>query len=300
MRGLSHLPVMPGKEAEVLNREIFPALRELQAVFASLNTLTTQSLARLDEIEDSIGDFSGLATSGPTDVGAGDLRVLGTSLRAAKEDHGHAVRTAAPTVGIGIGNSEGVSPALAKADHGHVLRETSGPTDLPMGDIFAGEMWRRFGGAIVGRILQASNSNGTATSSVVTPADVSSSLNFALKDTSPTVYYAIWVLFYTSAAATTGLMLSVNFTGTTSGNDRYGVLMATGAGTTFSAYSTTFDTLLGTATVGPGSTGRMALVFARVAVAAGGAGTLALRYASGVASSAVSITAQSFGIVLQQ
>jgi len=194
----------------------------------------------------------------------------------------------APDAGAGL---------LASAyNHVHPLQETSGPSNLSLGDILNGEMWRRVSGNVIaGRALKAQSSNGTATSTVVTLADVTANLTFALEG--GRTYLALWMLSIASAAATTGVMLSVNFTGTP-GGVRYGVMMATGANTTFSQTSTVFDTLLGMPAVGPGSTPRAAFVFCRVGAST--AGDLALRFASGVAGSSVTVGGESCGIAIQQ
>jgi hypothetical protein len=200
---------------------------------------------------------------------------------------------------VGGAPSAGAGFLASAFDHIHALTETSGPSNLALGDIFDDDMVRRVNALLVGRMLRANNTNGTAATSLTTPTDISSSLNFAIPPSaSPAVFYALWVLFYLTAAAGTGLMLSCNITGASSANDRFGVLMATGAATMHSAYATIFDALLGNPTVGPGSTGRVALMFLRTSGA--GVGTISPRFASGVAGSSVSIAAQSFGILLQQ
>lgn len=57
---------------------------------------------------------------------------------------------AAPTKGIGGGNTEGSADAGARADHDHTIRETSGPTDLTVGDIEDTQMLVRSGAVITG------------------------------------------------------------------------------------------------------------------------------------------------------
>jgi hypothetical protein len=242
--------------------------------------------------------FNGLlATEGPSGIDAGDPQILGISPRAAREDHGHDVHTGAPSRGIGGGNSEGTSIALARADHNHLLRETSGPTDLLMGGILADEILRRVSGSLVGRQLDTCNTTGTASTTSGTLVDVAGSLNFTLGHAAEG-YIGIWMLGYITQTATNGLLLSINFSGT-AGTQRHGVIIATGATTMFSAWeSANFDVPLGNPTVGPGGTARVALLFCRVAP--NSTGTLALRYASGVAGQSVTIANRSFGLLLQQ
>lgn len=75
---------------------------------------------------------------------------IGTSTEPARADHKHDVTTAAPTTGIGGGNTEGVSASLARADHDHTLRTTTGPTDLTIGAVGDGQVLSRSGSTIVG------------------------------------------------------------------------------------------------------------------------------------------------------
>lgn len=75
----------------------------------------------------------------------------GTSSTPARDDHKHDITTAAPTVGIGASNAEGVATSLARSDHNHTLRETSGPTNLTVGSILAGQRLTRSGSSIVGQ-----------------------------------------------------------------------------------------------------------------------------------------------------
>jgi len=189
---------------------------------------------------------------------------------------------------------------LASAfDHRHPLTETSGPTDLSLGDIIANETIRRVGGNLVGRTLLGNSSGGNSTTTATTPSDVNAGLNFAINNTG--THYALWVLGYNTLGVGVGLMLGVNYSGTLSGNFRASVFMASAAAAMYNASTETLDALLGQATVGPGGgagADRVALVFARLPVT--GPGTLALRYASGVAASQVMVTRSSFGILLQQ
>lgn len=246
---------------------------------------------------DVFGDFAGLATGAPSAIMPDDPAIIGVSTLAARADHQHAIVAAAPPIGIGASNSEGAASSFARSDHNHTIRETSGPQDLTVGSILNGESVRRISGAVLaGRLIRTDRNNGTATSTVVTPADVSAGLTVASL-TAGEAYGVIWVLHYNTAATTTGLMLSVNYTGTAA-NVRFGVLMASAATTMFSASATALDTLLGQAGVGPGGTNRIALVFCRMTATT--AGDLALRFASGVAASAVNISTSSFYFAIQE
>jgi hypothetical protein len=203
-------------------------------------------------------------------------------------------------VKVGGAANAGVGRLASAFDHIHPLIETAGPTNLNMGAILDDTMVKRLGANFIGRMLRANSTAGTNSTSSTALSDVSSSLNFAIPANVPgaAVFYGLWVLFYNTAAATTGIILSANVSGASAGNDRVGVFLATGPTAMYSQYASVLDTPLGSPTVGPGSTGRMALVFCRTSGA--GVGTIALRYASGVAGSAVSIGGESYGILLQQ
>jgi hypothetical protein len=198
---------------------------------------------------------------------------------------------------IGGAANAGAGRLASAFDHIHPLIETAGPTNLTPGAILDGEGFRRVGSSIVGRLLRAnSNTGGNISTSLATPSDVSPSLTFPLQ--AGLAYVALWLLNYETANATTGIMLSVNFTGTATSNRRMGALIATGATTMFSNTAATLDTLLGNPTVGPGSNNRAALIWCRVGTST--AGDLALRFASGVAGQAATIGSESFGLVFQQ
>jgi len=199
-------------------------------------------------------------------------------------------------VKVGGAANAGAGWLASAFDHSHPLIETAGPTNLTPGAILDGDTIRRVGAGMVGRLLRASSSLGGSANSLVTPIDTSGNLTFSLP--LGNAYIALWLISYTTAAATTGIMLSVNFTGTSSGNQRFGVLTATGANTMFSQTSTVFDTLLGMPAVGPGSTPRVALIYCRLGVDA--VGNLALRHASGVGASSATVGSESCGIVIQQ
>jgi hypothetical protein len=201
---------------------------------------------------------------------------------------------------VGGAAAAGIGLLASAFDHAHPLIETSGPTNLNMGAILDDTMVKRVGANFIGRMLRANSTAGTNSTSSTALSDASSSLSFAVPANIPgsAVFYALWVLFYNTAATTTGIILSANVSGASAGNDRVGVFLATGPTAMYSQYASVLDTPLGSPTVGPGSTGRMALVFCRTSGA--GVGTIALRWASGVAASNVSIGGESFGILIQQ
>lgn len=64
-----------------------------------------------------------------------------------------ALATAAPSTGIGGGNSVGTGVAFSRNDHNHALRTTTGPTDLTIGAIADGEYVRRSGTTLIGAAL---------------------------------------------------------------------------------------------------------------------------------------------------
>lgn len=245
---------------------------------------------------DVFGDFSGLANSGPTTIQPDAATLLGTSTMAAREDHQHAIVAAAPPVGIGAGNTEGVATSFARSDHNHTWRESGGPTNLSAGAVAAGEIFWRSGSTIIGRLLRVDRSAATNSTSSTSMSDVTPDLTVAGL-TAGASYVVMWVVFYQTAAAGTGLLLSVNYTGTAN-NVRFGNITATGATTMQSAVATAFDTPVGNTTVGPGANNRVALLFCRMGATT--AGDLALRYASGVAASSVTIAQNSYYVALQQ
>jgi hypothetical protein len=104
--------------------------------------------------------------------------VIGTSGEPARADHKHDVSTAAPSLGIGVGNTEGTASSLARSDHGHALRETGGPTDLTMGAIADGQIVFRSGSVLMGiglQDIQGMRLTGVSGTPVMT--DNNSSLN---------------------------------------------------------------------------------------------------------------------------
>jgi len=302
-RGLSQLPVVPGKEAEVLNREVNPMIRELRTSLAATGALVDEAAVRLSVLEAEIdalqlamGDFTGLGSAAPSSIQAGSSAEVGTSTKGAHEDHVHSILTG-PATSIGGANTEGSGPALARANHSHLLQESSGPTNLPIGAVLDGELMARIGSSLAGRQLETANNLGTVSTTSGTLVDATAALNFAIKH-GGAGYLGVWVLGYTTQGVGNGLLLSLNFTGT-AGTQRYGVMIGTGATAMYSAWeSTNFDVPLGNPTVGPGGTARLALLFCRVAPST--PGDVVLRFASGVAGQSVTIANRSFAWLLQQ
>jgi hypothetical protein len=88
-----------------------------------------------------------------------DSAAEGSSSNLAREDHQHAIGAAAPSVGIGAGNTEGSSTSFARADHDHTIRE-SGGQDLTLGAIAAGNLVERVGTALSGTASISSSQHG--------------------------------------------------------------------------------------------------------------------------------------------
>jgi hypothetical protein len=89
------------------------------------------------------------APAAPVDVTKA-VASAGAATTAARADHKHDVTTAAPSQGIGGGNTEGGATTLARSDHDHTIRETGGPTNLTVGIIADGQTVQRSGTALVG------------------------------------------------------------------------------------------------------------------------------------------------------
>ena len=99
-------------------------------------------------------DGSGnIVTAGTLNVGnvtGGTYNGVTVAAHAARHSPGgpDALGTAAPTVGIGAGNTEGIATTFARSDHDHALRTDS--TDLTIGSIAIGQYLKRVGSQIVG------------------------------------------------------------------------------------------------------------------------------------------------------
>jgi hypothetical protein len=204
------------------------------------------------------------------------------------------IGTAAPSQGIGGGNLLGSSLLLSRSDHNHTIRETAGPTDLTVGSWLDGEISRRVGSVLVGRQFEVKILTTSPATTNVAAANVSTDMAFTLK--ANTSYMVVFPLFASSAATTTGVMLGLNFSGTTSAL-RYGFLSATNNTTMQSAETQTNDTLLGQTGVGPGGTSRLQLLVGVYQTTS--AGTLSLRFATGIAASTVTIGARSMAFLVQ-
>lgn len=119
--------------------------------------------------------------------------------------------SAAPTIGIGAGNDAGVASTYALSDHNHTIRETSGPQDLTMGAVRVGDVMSRVGNVFVGKTVLSNQVTADVNSTVVALADVPG-LSIAI----PKAGYYIFLVIgtYNTAAATTGLRIAYNYTGT--------------------------------------------------------------------------------------
>lgn len=93
----------------------------------------------------------------PGTIQPDDSAAEGSAATFARSDHRHAIVAAAPSQGVGGGNTEGSSTSFARADHDHKLRETGGPTDLDIGAIAGGQVLTRNGTQIIGTDLFTSS-----------------------------------------------------------------------------------------------------------------------------------------------
>ena len=201
-------------------------------------------------------------------------------------------------VQVGGSANAGLGFLASAFDHAHPLIETSGPSNLNMGGILAGEAVRRVAGDLVGRQLQVARltTGGGVTTSSTTFSDVSSQLNFDLK--ASTDYLVFWVVYYETAAVATPIRLSTNYTGTVTSGTRFGLFGATSGAGVMSGAAFANDTTLWNGSAGPGPTEIvMALVsgFFRTI----NAGNLALRYRTGATSSSVTVHNGTHGFLIQ-
>lgn len=95
-------------------------------------------------------DISDATLIDTTDPRLSDARTPTSHASSHLPSGGDALTTAAPTTGIGAGNSEGSAESFARSDHGHKLRTTTGPTDLTIGAIAEGEYLLRSGTTLIG------------------------------------------------------------------------------------------------------------------------------------------------------
>ena len=184
-----------------------------------------------------------------------------------------------------------VNPIIAKK-----LLELSGPTKLDVGDVLTNEVMRRVAGTLVGRQFDMLRLSSSSISTITASADVSADLTTPLK--AATNYMVLWMIQYATAATTTGLRVALNYSGGTLNSILYGIFGATAAAAMQSAVTGTNDGLLGAAGVGPGSTTVVELLYGIVRTTT--AGTLAARFASGVAASSVTIGPNTHMLVIQQ
>jgi len=108
---------------------------------ASAGAATT--FARADHKHD-------ISTASVSTIQPDDAAAEGTATSLARSDHKHAIVAAAPTQGIGGGNTEGVGTSFSRADHDHKVRETGGPTDLTVGAVADGQVVTRSGTTLIG------------------------------------------------------------------------------------------------------------------------------------------------------
>lgn len=107
------------------------------------------SAADFTKLAGVAANAAALTSTAPVDVTKAAAAV-GVGTTAAKHDHKHDISTAAPTQGIGGGNSEGNATSLARSNHDHAIRETGGPTNMTVGAIADGQAVARSGTALVG------------------------------------------------------------------------------------------------------------------------------------------------------
>jgi hypothetical protein len=101
----------------------------------------------------TVNSSGNIVTTGTLNVGnvtGGTYNGVTVAAHAARHAPGgpDALGTAAPTTGIGAGNSEGIASTFARSDHNHALRTDS--TDLTIGTVSDGQYLRRVGTTIVG------------------------------------------------------------------------------------------------------------------------------------------------------
>jgi len=199
-------------------------------------------------------------------------------------------------VKVGGAANAGVGWLASAFDHSHPLIETAGPTNLSMGSILDNEAVRRVAANLVGRQIQVARLTvGPAVNSTTAMADVGSQLNFDLKANEQ--YLVCWVVYYQTAATSTPIRLAMSYSGTLNSGTRTGLLGAQSPTAFISGVGTVDDVGLGAASAGPGSTDVVALVGGMVRTLL--AGTLALRFRSGAASSSVTVQNGTHGLLVQ-
>jgi hypothetical protein len=188
----------------------------------------------------------------------------------------------------------GVGRLASAFDHVHGLVETAGPTNLTPGSWLDGEMARRVGSLIAGRLMTFPRLTAGVSSTLATAGDVSPQLTVALK--TGTTYFFAWFVVFRTANATTGLRLAINYSGTAS-YMRCVLLGATGAAGFQASETSTLDGLIGVSAVGPGATDLGCILSGTIITTS--AGTMALRFASGVAGSSVSVQSGTTGMIVE-
>ncbi len=168
----------------------------------------------------------------------------------------------------------------------------TGPTGAATpGTAAAGEMLRNVGGVVVGRAEFLTRKTALSQASTIqTLADVAD-FTYALK--ASTTYLFRFSLVYQTALATTGLKLSIAYSGTSSAV-RYTMAGGTSPTAYFCATSTTLLTILGSGT-GPGLVDTAMELWGTIVTTS--AGTLSLQMASEIAASAVTIQSNAIGEV---
>ncbi len=130
------------------------------------------------EVDTSTGSLS--------TINAGDAEVSGSSDAIANKGHQHGIATAAPSQGLGAGNTEGSSSNLSRADHDHTIRE-SGGQDLTMGAVADGEALQRSGTAIIGVTASVGDVVGPASATDEAIARYDTTTGKLLQNSSPTI-----------------------------------------------------------------------------------------------------------------
>lgn len=140
-------------------------------------------------------------------------------------------------------------------------------------------------------VRKTSNETNTSTTSVLQDA---ADLSFALEANK--TYAFRFVVFYTTNATTTGARFSVN--GPASPTFlRFGAVQAQGTAQNDNGSQTVYDTLIVSATTGPGTTAQWGIVEGIVENGAN-AGNLVLRFVGeNVASATMTLQAESFGFI---
>jgi len=195
---------------------------------------------------------------------------------------------------VGGAASAGVGLLASAFDHVHPLVETAGPTNLSVGSWLDGEMVRRAGALLVGRLVSLPRLTAGQSSVSASLADVSPQLTAALK--AGLTYFFAWFVIYRTANATTGLRLAVNYSGTQS-YIRATLLGATGPAGFQSDSATALDTAVGASGVGPSSNDVGCILYGTTITTS--AGTFALRFATGSAPNGVTVQSGTTGMIIE-